>query len=235
MKPLSIYNTVIAFPILAACTSDPADTNTDLAFSQDGPLTVAELNAVGSTLATFATDVSSDAVRGQTPTELANLGSASFDGYLMGQGQTQDTVIVGRADLTATFTGGGAVNGSVSDMVMIDGALIDVGGTTTVDDIESFTYTAMADTTVLSPIDGALTLSGGAIGVVDSRADITIDVLGTATIPAALSETANEEIYDVDGTLNAGVGTDNSLVGVGELMAESSDHGFDLDAILFAR
>ena len=235
MKAIQICCAATSAALLTACGGSSTSTTGGFAFEQDGALTIAELNDAGNALAAFATEVNNNTITGQTPAALAAEGSATYSGYMLGEVQTEDNVIVGRATLNADFTGGGSLDGTVTDMVLILGSLTDAVPPATIEDIEAFTFTDLPDTTVLNPIAGELTLSGGAITEVDGRADIAIDVTGTATVPAALSITTNEEVYNVTGNLSGGVGTDNTLVGVGEIKAESNDAGFDLDTVIFAR
>lgn len=229
-----MLTSTIAF---AACGGSSTSTSTaaGFAFEQSGAITVPELNSAGNALTDFATGVANETITGQSAADLAAAGSASYRGYLLGEVQSLPDVIVGRTTIDATFTGGGSVSGSVSDMVLIDGTLSDVITVTSLSDVESFVYTDIPAATPLFAIPGTLTLAGGAISDDPEGATLAIDVTGTATVAAAISITDNEEVYNVEGTITASVGNDDTLIGAGELKAESNDAGFDLDAILFAR
>lgn len=232
MKPYVLF----AFgAILTACggTTQKSD---GLAFTESGPLSIDEIAEVGTALETFGTEFDAGTITAVQRTDLIAQGSASYSGYMIGEHQTEDVSIVGRASVNAVFTGGGAVTGSISDLVHIDASISDGVPLTDLEDLGSFSVAALPSDATVTPIPGLLNLSDEDFGEDDDGiASIIILAIGSWTLDETLSSTGNVEVFDVFGDFGGGVSSDGTLIATAEVKAESSDTGFDVDAVLFAR
>lgn len=229
------YVSIACGVMLAACggTTQKSD---GLAFTESGPLSIAEIDAVGTALEAFGTEIGAETINGVQRTDLIAQGSATYTGYMISDHQTEDVSILGRATVNAVFSGGGSVTGAIDELVHIDASISGGAPLTDLADLEAFSAAALPSDATATPIPGLLTLSDGDLREDDDgTASIYILAIGSWTLDETLSSTGNVEVFDVAGDFGSGVGTDGTLIGTGELQAESSDTGFDVDAVLFAR
>lgn len=203
------------------------------ATAPDGAITLTEINTFGEELFTTLNALEADEFVALDEDALVAKGSATYDGYMIGAITGSDDGLIGRTSLDATFTDGGSLSGDVTDIAYVFG----VNTEETVEDPEEeLTFEPLPDSTEIRALDGALALSGGALSSspLDDFSRINITVTGNVIIPADISETTNEENYNITGTVEGVVSETDTFLGFGELMAESSDAGFDVEVVVVA-
>ncbi|MEL6642170.1 MAG: hypothetical protein AAFP98_12830 [Pseudomonadota bacterium] len=212
--------------LLCACggASGPVDFN----FAQTGPLTTAELNSFSSAL--IESDSEFENAGPRSAGELVQRGSATYNGYAFAEVVETSDAIFGRTEIRALFSDGGTVDGEITDFALYDQTEVNQ------DPNSDALLTSNATPT---QIDGALTLSGGAVSSVtqdgQSIGQISMNVSGSVTLPASESLTNAEEDFDVTGNIQARVTDNDFLAGFGFLDADSAESSLTLDTFILAQ
>lgn len=231
MKFITSTSLLTAAVLLSACGGSSSGGSP---FTQTGPISIANLNDAGEDIFDVLVAAENDTITPISTSDLVAQGSANYSGFMIAEPEGSSEAIVGRTSINATFTDGGSLTGRVTDLALFPEVNTDdvVDG----DDVEDLTFEPIPSDIELTPIDGSLTLSDGAIRTVNGFGVIAMDVAGDVTVPGSFIDGAGsgDVEFDVKGRLNGLVAETGQLVAEGNLNAESDLFEFDLDTIIFA-
>ena len=215
-------------------TPTPDDTNdgaeepaTENRFAETGPITPDGLGNLGSAIADLETRITEDSFAVLSEGELQTQGSASYAGIFLATQGDSSVALAGRTTLNATFTDGGGVDGSVTELSLVDRANVEGADPNGGTGQAQFAITAL---------EGEFVLSGGALSAVDGEGELDIAVSGQMGVPAALlteGATGTEDLR-VEGALQGGVTNSDELLLAGPITAENDSRIISLDAIIFS-
>lgn len=217
MKIIAPITLLTATTLLTACGGS----------GSTAALTLAEINAAGEEFFLVSEGLEEDTINLQNEADLIAKGSADYEGFVLAGVDDTDDIFVGRTNLQVSFADGGSLTGEATDFV----TFIDPTGETTDTDFEP-----LPDDTELTEVDGSLTFSGGTLSTqpLTSFGSVAMTVEGEVTIPADISITENEEVYDIEGELVGAVTDADVFIAEGNYTAESSDAGFDGELVILA-
>ncbi|MFT4702065.1 MAG: hypothetical protein ACI9ND_003315 [Yoonia sp.] len=230
MRILPVLSLFVSASILAACGGGSTGST---AFTATGPLTIANLNEGAEAIFDSAVVNGADLNVGVNVAALTAKGSASYAGFMFTEPNNFSDVLVGRTRINANFANGGSLTGDVTDL-----ALLSRGATEFEDgqgDVLEDAFEPIPADTKVTSVAGSLVLSDGSIKTVAGVAQISIDVAGNVTLPAASLEADADEAFVVSGKMDALVAETGDFVAYGNLVATGPTLTTSIDATIFAR
>lgn len=225
---MTVFPRLSAIGALLALTACGGSSGSGV-MSTSGAISIHDVNAAGRAYFDFA----ADGYTALDQSALSDLGSASYDGYMLAVPTSTLDALVGRTQIDASFADGGSLTGQVTDLILVR-ENADVVAVLTADVADG--YTPIDGDVGFINVSGALALSDGAVRRIGGEAIIDVDVTGTVNIPGAAfdAQLSGTENFDVTGGLHGQVADSGEFFAEGTLYARGQRLNFNLDTGIFA-